>query len=105
MSMLRSHELVKGKPVKGSGSILANFDAKTRKAFAKCANKAMEHKMEREKDLALKKELKEIHHQQEHKKQEQQVSRRHHSLTYWLVKASFIEIWRHLFSKDYKHQM
>ncbi len=100
MSMLRSHEIVKGKVVKGAGSILANLDAKTRKAYAKCANKVLERKQERKKNLALKEELDEIHHQQKLKKREIKGKRRHRSLTYWLIKASFAEIWHQLFSRN-----
>ncbi|WP_284244573.1 hypothetical protein [Thalassotalea insulae] len=102
MSMLHSHEIVKGKVVKGTGSILANLDAKARKAYAKCANKAMNKKLAQEKDLASKEQLKEIHQQQDHKKREICAKHRHHSLTYWLIKASFAEIWHYLFSHDDK---
>ncbi|WP_206485961.1 hypothetical protein [Thalassotalea sp. G2M2-11] len=101
MSMLRSHELVKGKIIKGTGSILANLDAKTRKAYAKCANKVMEHKIKQEKELAFQEELKDIHQQQKNQKRDIR-NKHHHSLTYWLVKASFAEIWHCLFSKENK---
>jgi len=101
MSIQRVRAIFKGKFRAGSGSILANLDAKTRKGFAKRANKAIEHRKEHEKEIALEKELKAIHLEQKALKQTEKEKKQHqHSLLYWLVSANFSEIWHHFFHKQ-----
>ena len=95
--------MFKGKHIEGAGSILANLDAKARKSFAKCANNAMEHKVEHEKEIAFEKEMSEFrHHKDELKHKPIKRKQRHHSLLYWLVSASYSEIWHHFFPPNNK---
>lgn len=103
MSVQGSKGIIKGKVVKGTGSILSNLDAKARKAFARRANRAVQHDIEHEKEEAFKHELDEIHQQQaKRKKAKAQVNRHERSLLYWLISASFSDIWHHLFSSSRK---
>ena len=103
MSYQRKTSMFKGKHIEGSGSILANLDSKARQSFAKCANSAMEHKIEHEKELALEKEMLAFrHHKEALKHKPIKKKYRHHSLLYWLVGASYSEIWQRLFSNKNK---
>ncbi len=94
MSIQRSRTINKGKLKAGSGSILANIDAKTRKSFAQHANTAIENKVEHAKEVAQEKEKL---HKVELKNKATKTKRRQHSLLYWLLKASYREIWQHFF--------
>jgi len=94
MSIQRSRPINKGKVIAGSGSILANIDAKTRKSFAQHANTAIDHKVEHDKEVAYEKEKL---HKLALQKKAVKMKRRHHSLLYWLLKASYREIWQHFF--------
>jgi len=104
MSYQRKTPVFKGKHVEGTGSILANLDAKARQSFAKCANDAEEHKVEHEKELALEKEMQEFrHHKEELKHQPIKKIVCPHTLLYWLISASYSEIWHHFFPRGKKH--
>jgi len=92
MSIQRSRPINKGKAISGNGSILANFDAETRKSFANNANNAIELKAKHKKELAEEK-----HHKDVLKNKATKNKRRKHSLLYWLLKASYREIWQHFF--------
>lgn len=96
MSIQGSNTKAKGKVIQGTGSILANLDAKARRAFAKRANKADETKQEKQQQAKLNKELDEIH---QHIVERDQLSHQklsHKPLSYWLLTASLAEIWQHI---------
>lgn len=97
MSLQRKTAITKGKVVEGTGSILANFDAETRKAFAKCANKAEKTRAEHNNEVVLQSELTAYRDKKDKKRIERKL--RNKPLTYWLVSASFSEIWRYFFPK------
>ncbi|GHF89662.1 hypothetical protein [Thalassotalea marina] len=99
MSIQGSKTDIKGKLIKGTGSILANLDARARRAFAKRANKADDIKREKEQQLAFDKELEEIHQkivERDNSKQQKNTK----PLSYWLLSASLSEIWQHLFGSN-----
>jgi len=104
MSYQRKTPVFKGKHVEGSGSILANLDTKARKSFAKCANNAVVDKVAHEKELVFEKEMQEFrHHKEELKHPPIRNKYRPHTLLYWLISASYSEIWHHFFPTDKKH--
>lgn len=103
MSYQRKTPVFKGKHIEGAGSILANLDAKARKAYAKRANDVEAQHVEHEKELALEQEMKEFRRHKEELKHKPRTVQPHHSLLYWLISASYSEIWQHLFSSNKKH--
>lgn len=99
MSIHRMRSLVDAKLVKGSGSILSNLDKEQRKAFAKSANEAIEHKVQHEHDVEYQEQVKQVKKSVAKAKRETKKNvHQPKSLSYWLLSASWAEIWHHLFS-------
>lgn len=99
MSIQGSNTEVKGKVIKGSGSILANLDARARRAFARRANKAEQIKKEKHAQKELNQELEEIH-QHIVERNENKPKANTKPLSYWLLSASLAEIWQHIFTSS-----